>query len=86
VLAMTLESTVGGPIVDRTGLTGKYDFNLTFTPDDRTSANAPLTDSADAPPSIFTAMQEQLGLKLEQKKIPMDFVVIDHIEKTPSAN
>lgn len=91
-LTLTLESPLGEPVVDKTGLTGKYDFNLTFTSDERTSANVVggtpprISDAPDAPPDLFTAMQEQLGLKLEQKKIPMDVVVIDRIEKTPLSN
>jgi len=64
-------------VIDRTGLTGKYDLKLKWTPEG---------DPADAGgPSIFTAIQEQLGLKLEPAKAPMDVVVIDHIEK-PTAN
>jgi uncharacterized protein (TIGR03435 family) len=69
------------PIINATGLTGKYDFVVSWS----TAAiepNAP----ADSGPSIFAAVQEQLGLKLDSKKIPLDIVVIDHIEKTPSEN
>jgi uncharacterized protein (TIGR03435 family) len=56
-------------------LTGKYDFDLTWAADD-------LPDSG---PSIFTALQEQLGLRLETAKAPVDVVVIDHLER-PSEN
>ena len=62
-------------IIDKTGLTGKYDVELTWAPN-----NEP-----DAGPSIFTAIQEQLGLKLESSKAPVDVVVIDHLER-PSEN
>ena len=91
-----LENPLGRPVMDRTGLTGKYDFNLTYTGDQRTMANVitngpPATPSAadapnDAGPDLFTAMQEQLGLKLESKKIPIDVLVIDRLEKTATAN
>lgn len=67
------------PAVDRTELKGRYDFNLTWTPDDA-RAVAP-----DAPAGLFTAVQEQLGLKLERVKTPVEVMVIDKIER-PGAN
>jgi|SRR5580698_65489 uncharacterized protein (TIGR03435 family) len=69
------------PVVDATGLTGKYDFVVSWS-FDATQPNAP----ADSGPSIFAAVQEQLGLKLESKKVPVDTVVVDHIERTPTEN
>ena len=69
------------PVVDQTGLTGRFDLRLTWTPDGPAQA----TESADAPPDLFTAIQEELGLKLVSTKAPVDVLVIDHIEK-PSAN
>lgn len=78
------------PVVDQTGITGRYDFTLTWTPDDSQfggmgmKAPAP-TDAADAPPDLYKAIQEQLGLKLEAAKAPTDVLVVDHVEK-PSAN
>jgi uncharacterized protein (TIGR03435 family) len=79
---------VGRTIIDKTGLTSVYDFTLQFLPDD--AAVAPAAGSAlSAPdptvPSIFTAIQEQLGLKLESGKGPVEVVVIDHVER-PSGN
>lgn len=72
MLARQLHRTV----VDKTGLTGKYDITLQYTPD-----NGPAADSPDASgPSIFTALQEQLGLKLDSTKGPVKTLVIDHIE------
>ncbi len=68
------------PLVDQTRLKGQYDFNLKYTYDE---ARAP-TDSP-IPPSLFTAIQEQAGLKLEPVKALADVIVIDHIER-PSAN
>ncbi len=78
-LAELLRPTLAMPVVDETGLTGKYDFNLDFT---TRGPDAP----ADAPPGLFTAVQQQLGLRLEQKKIPMDVLVVDRAEKTPKEN
>jgi uncharacterized protein (TIGR03435 family) len=82
------------PVVDQTGLTASYDFNLKWTPDDSQFAqfrgtNGPLPppagDNPDAPPSLYTALQEQLGLKFTATKAMDDVIVIDHIEK-PSPN
>jgi uncharacterized protein (TIGR03435 family) len=67
------------PVVDQTGLTGKFDLRLRWTPDEVA------TQTADAPPGLFTAIQEQLGLKLVAIKAPVDVMVIDQIER-PSAN
>jgi uncharacterized protein (TIGR03435 family) len=67
------------PIVDQTGLPGRYDFKFRYTFD-----GASTTDP-DAPPGLFTAVQEQLGLKFEPVKAPVDVYVVDRIAK-PSAN
>ncbi|MGP0074893.1 MAG: M56 and DUF3738 domain-containing protein [Bryobacteraceae bacterium] len=91
VLSRMLERTV----IDKTGLTGKYDIKAQWTPDQsQLQAMAPpggLPPGMPPPqfdpngPSIFTALQEQLGLKLESQKGPVDVIVIDHVEK-PSEN
>jgi uncharacterized protein (TIGR03435 family) len=78
------------PVIDQTGLEGRYDFTLTWTPDEtqfggRGGQVPPPADPANAPPGLFTAIQEQLGLKLESSKAPVDVVVIDRLEK-PSEN
>ena len=78
------------PVVDQTGLTGRYDFTLDFTPDESQFEGmgtkvSPPTDSANPPPNLYTAIQEQLGLKLEATKALAEVVVIDHVEK-PSEN
>jgi uncharacterized protein (TIGR03435 family) len=78
------------PVVDQTGLTGRYDFSIKFTPDDSEFAGHPpqlpaTTEAAEAFPSLFVAMQDQLGLKLESTKAPVDVLVIDRVEK-PSEN
>ena len=65
-------------VIDRTGLSGDWDLDLTFTPPQLAAgANAPL--DTDTPP-LFTALQEQLGLKLEPARAPVDVVVIDRVE------
>jgi len=75
-----LEGPTGRTVVDKTGLTGHYDFKLHWTPDN-TPADSPLAGG----PSIFTAVQEQLGLKLEPSTAPLDVLIIDSAEK-PSEN
>jgi uncharacterized protein (TIGR03435 family) len=95
-LARLLSQQLGREVLDHTGLKGNYDFTLKWTPEQSPSAMAigpeggkPATDSAPPPdssgPSIFTAIQEQLGLKLESSKGPVDYLVIDHVER-PSEN
>jgi uncharacterized protein (TIGR03435 family) len=87
VLISVLEGPLGKPLVDKTGLTGKYDFNLEYARDTGGSApGGPAYGADDATPDLFTALQDQLGLKLEQKKISMDVLVIDRAEKTPKEN
>src|SRR5262249_18979213 len=71
------------PIVDQTGLTGKLDFVLEFTPP--YAPNDPNTSDPSAPPSFETALREQLGFKLVPTTAPVDVLVIDHVEE-PSAN
>jgi uncharacterized protein (TIGR03435 family) len=78
------------PVVDQTGLTGKYDFTLDWTPDEsqfggRGGQAPPPADNAEVPPDLYTAIQQQLGLKLESTKAPVDVLVIDRVEK-PSEN
>ncbi len=80
LLARTLAESLGRVVMDHTGLTGRYDLTLRWTPDDAAS-----TAPADAPPNIFTAIQEQLGLKLESTKGPVPVLVIDHVAM-PSEN
>lgn len=81
-LANQLGYTLDRPVMDKTGLTGKYDLSLKWRPD-----NQPASDSGSGEdlPDIFTALQEQLGLKLEASKAPVQTLVIDHVE-LPSAN
>jgi uncharacterized protein (TIGR03435 family) len=82
ILARELAQMLGRVVLNQTGLSGRYDLSLRWTPDDA-AASAP--SSLDAPPGIFTAIQEQLGLKLESTKGPVPVLVIDSVEM-PSAN
>lgn len=90
-LVEELSQRLGRAVVDETGLTGNYDFTLRWTPDDGQAptgavlgdAGATLPDSSG--PSIFSAIQAQLGLKLESKKGPVPVLVVDHVER-PSEN
>jgi uncharacterized protein (TIGR03435 family) len=76
VVAQSLSIVVGKPVKNETGLTGYYDFRLEWTPEDAADQSGP---------SIFTAIQEQLGLRLEARKAPVEVLVIDHAE-VPSEN
>lgn len=72
------QSDIGGKtVVDQTGLTGRYNFTLTWTPESK--------GGDDPGPSLFTALQEQLGLKLEVRKLPVDVLVVDQVEQ-PTEN
>ena len=70
--ARNLSNAAGRFVVNKTGLTGAYDLELTFTPDQ---------SAATAGPSLFTAMQEQLGLKLESQRAPVEVLVVDKLER-----
>lgn len=78
-LARELAKTVGRPVFDKTGIGGQFDVTLRWTPD---QGPAKLNGSPipDPPPDIFTAIVDQLGLKLEPRKGPVDVLVIDHLE------
>jgi uncharacterized protein (TIGR03435 family) len=85
------EPILDRPVVDQTGLAGRYDFKLTWTPTGSEFAeygvHAPASagDDPNAPPDLFTAMRQQLGLRLKATKASVDAIVIDHIEQ-PSPN
>jgi uncharacterized protein (TIGR03435 family) len=99
--AEMLSRQVGKPVFDDTGITGFYDIDLDFKPeegmgmmggmptpklgDSGGEAHGPALDNVEAP-SIFTAIQDQLGLKLEGKKGPIETVIVDHAEKVPTEN
>lgn len=97
-LANSLSARLKRPVVDATGLTARFDFTLTFSTDGIGGplATAPTppssggglasTPEVDALPDILGALQTQLGLKLEPKTVPVEMIVIDHAEKTPTDN
>ena len=70
--ARNLSGAAGRFVVNKTGLTGPFDLEMTFTPDQ---------SAATSGPSLFTAMEEQLGLKLESQRAPVEVLVIDRLER-----
>jgi uncharacterized protein (TIGR03435 family) len=86
-LARNLSGNLGSPVVDKTDIQGLYNLTLAWTPDEMQSPIKPRTEAAEPStgPSIFAALQEQLGLKLETQKANVEMLVIDRIEK-PTAN
>jgi bla regulator protein blaR1 len=93
-LIRAISGQLGRPVVDRTGLTGRFDIKLQWTPDagqSLTPLGGALPPGVELPPSdpngpsLFTAVQEQLGLRLESQKAPVDLIVIDSVEK-PTEN
>jgi len=88
-VAPFLSRILGRVVVDKTGLTAKYDIELDWAPDQNFAGLGP-GDPGQAPPdnsgpSIYSALQEQLGLRLESQKGPVEVLIIDHVEK-PSEN
>ena len=77
VLASMLQRPAGKPVVDQTGISGRFDFALRYAPEDATDSSLP---------SLFTALQEQLGLKLQSQKVPLQKFIIDHVERIPQDN
>jgi uncharacterized protein (TIGR03435 family) len=91
-LVRNLSQRLGRPVIDKTDLKGRYDFELIYTPDpgQKPAGQQPLPSSAPPPPdpngpSIFAALEEQLGLKLQSTRGPVRVLVVDHAEK-PSEN
>jgi uncharacterized protein (TIGR03435 family) len=86
---MTRNVKLDRPIVDKTGIQGRYDFELTWTPDDSQIAGReqvrPQAEGSNNAPPLFTAVQEELGLRLDANRSQVDVLAIDHIEK-PSEN
>jgi uncharacterized protein (TIGR03435 family) len=87
-LAQSLQSAVlDRPVVNRTGIEGRYDFTLDWMPDETQFASfgPPQQQPDNGKPSIYDAFQQQLGLKLERAKVPADVLAIDKLER-PSEN
>lgn len=79
-LADFFSRQLGQPVQDSTGLMGVFDLKLEWTPDERSQ------DSSKDAPSLFTAVQEQLGLKLQARKVSVDVLVVDRAERNPTEN
>lgn len=86
-MADAFSGQVGAPVTDATGLTGKYDFSIFWSTAATRGLPATPGDAAEPDgPSLFQAIQEQLGLKLEAKKGPVQVLVVDHVDTTPTGN
>lgn len=94
-LAKVLENEVGTRVLDKTGLTGTYDFHLDYIRDQSRAINQfkglppgspPAVDDSAEAPALSTALQEQLGLRLEKAKAPLDVIVVEKANKTPTDN
>jgi uncharacterized protein (TIGR03435 family) len=78
---------LGLPVVDQTGLDGTFSFTLKWTSEKRLTEKPESTgQDADAPPTILTALQEQLGLKLEKRKASLEVLIVDRAERAPTEN
>ncbi len=82
VVALLLSRFMRQPVLDMTGLQGPYAVHLEWVPDPLTTASAEAPEGS----SVYTAIQEQLGLRLESRKGPLEVLVVDHAEKTPLPN
>jgi uncharacterized protein (TIGR03435 family) len=78
--SLMLQFMMDRPVLDKTEVAGRFDFVLSWTPMDAAETTDP-----NAPPGMFTAIQEQLGLKLDAVKAPAEVLVVDTVER-PSAN
>jgi uncharacterized protein (TIGR03435 family) len=98
-LASMLAAQLGQPVTDATGLKAKYDFTLSWATESfsggrggaaasQPEGGSPLagTSESEGGPTLFSAIQSQLGLRLEQKKGSIEMVVVDHVEKVPTEN
>jgi uncharacterized protein (TIGR03435 family) len=88
-LAEAFQRVLGRPVVDQTGIVGRFDFTLEWRPDEfqfgGRAADMPKPPNADALPDLFAAFEQQLGLKLDAIKAPANVFVIDSAER-PSEN
>ena len=84
-LADALSDQIDRTVVDKTGLTGKYSFNLDFSPSSGVGPAGGSADASDPGPTIFNALEDQAGLRLQRGTETIDVVVVDHVER-PAAN
>lgn len=83
-LAVQISGQVGRPVSDATGLRGRYQISLYWTPDSMRDASP--SPSHDYGPTMMEALQDQLGLRLEPRKESADFLIVDHAERVPAEN
>jgi uncharacterized protein (TIGR03435 family) len=79
-----LTQQLRSPVIDETGIKGSFDFSMDWAPDDRSPGKPegePSVATAPSGPSFFAAIREQLGLKLEAGKGPVEVLIVDHAEK-----
>jgi uncharacterized protein (TIGR03435 family) len=81
-LAEDMARSLGQMVVDKTGVVGVYDFELRYTTDDLSSS----ASDVDGIPSLFTALRDTLGLRLQPEKVPVDIIAVDHVERVPIEN
>lgn len=92
MLAARLESILGLPVADATGLSGVYNFSLYWAAPNappvpkQSTLGEPSETNIDRGPTIFTAIQEQIGLRLDVRKTVVEVIVVDRMEKTPTDN
>ncbi len=84
-LALLLITPDDLPVVDKTGLPGKYEFNLEYTTG-LPNASIDNASASSGAPFVFKALQDQLGLQLVHKKLPFDVLIIDEVQKMPTDN
>jgi len=84
-LTNNFEQRLERPVIDKTGLTRKYDFHLEYALEQR-GGGAPVDGQDDPGPSLFSAVRDQLGLRLELKKGPMEVLIVDHVDRVPTEN
>jgi uncharacterized protein (TIGR03435 family) len=83
LLTVGAQRELGRPVIDKTGLKGAFDIALNWTPEDPRPAGE--TEAAPGP-DLFRALQQQLGLRLDSQKGPVEILVIDHVERVPTEN
>ena len=86
VLAWYLSRQLKTGVADATGLTAKYDFTLTYASLEPAPRPADMPEGLEPLPGVFSALQSQLGLKLELHSVPVKVFVVDHMEKIPTKN
>jgi uncharacterized protein (TIGR03435 family) len=82
-IADALARVAGRPVIDRTGMEGRFFFMVNYAP---LSAQPAESTAGSGPPDFFAAVQQQLGLKLESKKQPIELLIVDHAERVPTPN